>query len=226
MNCLWCHKLNIQMTWKNLFTISDGHLLCDSCYSRLEKINLQTSCERCCAETESEICKDCKKWDNNFLSNRPLIKNISVFKYNYFLKEIITKWKYRGDYVLAHSFKKDFITQFKQNFLYEKDLLIVPIPLSQERLLERGFNQSIQLARFLTNEIIELLKRTHTEKQAKKSRFERLTSENPFICEQNVESPVLLVDDIYTTGATIYAAAERLKQKGCPKIYSITLARG
>lgn len=226
MTCLWCDESLAHITWNNLFAGPHNQFLCGLCESELEKINRLNRCETCDADSESKLCADCIFWDNNFQSNRPLIKNKSIFKYNHFLKEMITKWKYRGDYVLGYAFKRDFMTYFNQLFQHEKDLLIVPIPLSQERLRERGFNQSSLLASFLPHQTGEVLERIHTEKQAKKSRAERLNQLNPFVCKHKIKNPVVLVDDLYTTGATIYAAAEKLRENGCPKIFSFTLVRG
>lgn len=226
MNCLSCHSLTVKTTWTNLFFNLHNRYLCSFCQSKLEKIDYSMTCKRCCSISSERRCQDCMNWENYYKTNRPLIKNISIYKYNEFLKQLITKWKYRGDYMLAFVFEKDLTTRFKQFFSTEKELAVVPMPLSNERLKERGFNQSEQLASMISNKIMTPLRRVHTEKQAKKSRRERLKMKNPFICQQNINYPVVLIDDIYTTGATIYKAAETLKENGCPKIYSLTLVRG
>lgn len=214
------------MTWHNLFLVPGINRVCYICESELDKVESNKSCKRCAGASEQKLCTDCKNWDQYYKTKRPLRNNHSIYKYNSFLKDIISRWKYRGDYILADMFKAIFVSEFNKYFGQKHDPLIVPIPLSDHRLQERGFNQAARLASFITSDISDVLMRTHSEKQAKKSRQERISSENPFTCEVTINRPVILIDDIYTTGATVYAAAETLIKHGCPNVYSFTLVRG
>ncbi|WP_319805544.1 ComF family protein [Cytobacillus firmus] len=105
---------------------------------------------------------------------------------------------------------------------------LVPIPLSPERLYERGFNQSAALIHESGYTAIELLQRVHSEKQSKKSRQERIHHNQVFKpLNADIENKViLLIDDIYTTGSTLYHAAKVLKASGAASVSSFTLARG
>ncbi|UFT98557.1 hypothetical protein KO561_15340 [Radiobacillus kanasensis] len=123
------------------------------------------------------------------------------------------------------AFESEWKTQFNQTFDQIKDLTVLPIPLSEERLLERKFNQSDALITLLPVTTQRVLKRINSEKQSKKSRQERMTMKNPFQLMTPIHTPVLLVDDIYTTGSTLRHAARLLKESGCPKVYAMTLAR-
>jgi len=138
---------------------------------------------------------------------------------------MIYQWKYRGDYEVGFSFQQDIMQVFQQ-LKIEKGTILIPIPLSSERLAERGFNQASQLADFIPCKNEMLLRRIHGEKQSKKTKQERITADNPFIIEEKVEKPVILVDDIYTTGSTLHKAAAVLKKAGCPSVRSLTLVRG
>src|SRR5699024_4555067 len=123
--------------------------------------------------------------------------NYSIYTYNEQMSEIIAKWKYRGDYVLANIFKELFVQVFKEvfsNVLSES--IVVPIPLSKERLQIRGFNQAETLASFLPNNSNKILARIHSEKQSKKTRHERITTANPFAVHGKINKSVILVDDI------------------------------
>jgi competence protein ComFC len=142
------------------------------------------------------------------------------------MKDLIAKWKYRGDYKMAEVFIDGFESAFKKQFSFLKNPVMIPIPLSGERMEERAFNQAKQLAQFLPGETVEVLSRKHSEKQSKKSRVERMSSDNPFLAKGPIYKPAILVDDIYTTGSTLHHAAERLKEKGCPAVYGFTLIRG
>jgi competence protein ComFC len=154
-----------------------------------------------------------------------LANNHSIYAYNDFMQNLIAKWKYRGDYQLGQAFKHPMMDAFSHEFL-KKKAVAVPIPLSEERLIERGFNQAKMLAHFLPFQSVEALNRVHGEKQSKKTRNERIFTENPFILNTPIKKPVILVDDIYTTGATIRHAAALLKEHGTPEVYSLTLIRG
>ncbi|MBU5467801.1 ComF family protein [Virgibacillus sp. MSJ-26] len=224
MICLWCDKeIVIETTWSNLFIPSEKHHLCADCKGELETLSGKR-CVRCSRVTNEKVCADCKDWLNK--SNDPLTYNYSVYAYNDRMQEMIARWKYRGDYILGKAFQQVIITSFKQQFKQMKNYAVVPIPLSEERLKERGFNQSDMLAKFITPHPKRLLTRIHGEKQSKKTRKERMTANNPFELIESLNKPVILVDDIYTTGATLRFAAAKLKQSGCPEVFGYTLIRG
>ncbi|WP_199690043.1 MULTISPECIES: phosphoribosyltransferase family protein [Clostridia] len=142
------------------------------------------------------------------------------------MQEIITKWKYRGDYELGYIFKNAFHTHFQKMMLTAaKTHLAIPIPLSVERQVERGFNQAEMLAQFLPIPKAPYLQRVTSEKQATKTRSERMGSANPFQLRKPINKPIILVDDIYTTGTTLRHAAKVLIEHGCPEVISFTLIR-
>jgi competence protein ComFC len=156
-----------------------------------------------------------------------LTGNRSVFHYNEFMKDLIARYKYRGDALLASLFQQHLQTAFMKNFAC--DYLIVPIPLSKERLYERGFNQARLLSEQLNAPVIEPLRRVHFEKQSKKKRHERLQTENVFFIDESSEilnKKLLLIDDIYTTGTTVRHAAKLLMEHGAETVSSLTLIRG
>lgn len=229
--CLYCDTLiQLEMTWEKLFLPSAEHLLCKTC---LEKLQLITGsrCEICSRSltaldpqyTSDAKCMDCIRWERDPRWTGVLENNISIYEYNDFLKEIIARYKFRGDYELAKAFAPEIqaaITPLTFDFL-------VPIPLSPERLLERGFNQSTGLAEAAGLKTNDILVRLHSEKQSKKSRRDRIHGEQIFQLTIDLTGKkVLLIDDIYTTGATIRQAAKRLKVAGAESVLAITLARG
>jgi ComF family protein len=140
------------------------------------------------------------------------------------LKETIARYKFRGDYIMAKAFAP-FIREELKNLKFD---CLAPIPLSPERLYERGFNQSAVLIQEAGYKAAEMLKRIHSEKQSKKSRLERIHHNQVFeLLNFNIENKViLLIDDIYTTGSTLYHAAKVLKTGGAASVSSLTLARG
>ena len=119
-------------------------------------------------------------------------------------------------------------------FIHEADL-VLPIPLSRERLAERGFNQALLLARRLgaTEKICTdlLLRVLHTPAQSQLTRAQRLRNlrasfaVDPLKAAEIKGRRVLLVDDVMTTGATLQTAALRLKQAGAAEVRALVLAR-
>ncbi|SDQ25084.1 ComF family protein [Virgibacillus salinus] len=227
MNCLWCDAEIIpEINWENLFTLSKPKNLCSDCEKKFSILEGKR-CRKCSRISEEPFCLDCKRWDVHGENDDPLVLNFSVFNYNEQMQDMISRWKYRGDYCIGNSFKRYYTKAFDQEFTYlPKDTIAVPIPLSDERMKERGFNQSLQLASFLSLETCELLTRVHGEKQSKKTRKERISTLNPFKIMKTINKPVILTDDIYTTGSTLRHAASLLKEKGCPTVYALTLVRG
>lgn len=224
MHCLNCdEKIMAETSWRTLFVPPRQQVLCDKCLDHLHLLS-GDRCVRCSRETNQALCSDCQRFDNN--REDPLTFNHSVYTYNEQMQDMISRWKYRGDYVLGNAFEDALKTAFRTAFPKSSHFEIVPIPLSERRLKERGFNQAAMLAQFVSTRPTHALTRIHGEKQSKKSRRERLSTINPFKLQIQLKKPVVLVDDIYTTGITIRHAADVLKQAGCPEIYSLTLIRG
>jgi competence protein ComFC len=230
--CLLCEgEIDSYFTWKSLFTHEELNRLCQQCHSKFERISGDTCgiCGRPLALLDAEyrsgnLCLDCRRWEEDEFWSRTLDQNRSLYNYSSFSKEVIAKFKFRGDYIVAEIFTEDF-SKALQALQYD---YLVPIPLSEERLYERGFNQSEAIIKAAGFEPIHLLTRIHTEKQSKKSRLERIHVEQVFKFDSGLDlkgKKILLVDDIYTTGSTLRHAARLLKDNGADKVYSLTLAR-
>ncbi|KMJ59004.1 hypothetical protein AB685_07985 [Bacillus sp. LL01] len=234
--CLICkEEITSSFGWGEFLGINKPKQVCEPCENSFRKIcgKLCRICGRVWEEVPLEnryedICFDCHRWERETETAGTLQMNRSVFSYNEPMQEVLALYKFRGDAILVEAFSKDFRQTYDLFFKKEQRMLI-PIPLSDERLYERGFNQSLLLAKLLSStEIIEPLAKTDSVKQSKKIRRERLQQENPFsvIEPQKVEGKkILLIDDIYTTGTTIRMAAKVLKEAGATDISSLTLVR-
>ncbi|WP_433744816.1 ComF family protein [Falsibacillus pallidus] len=225
-HCLYCHEpVYPTFNWTAMIRGCDIEPFCDSCQEELRLIEGER-CRTCSRpQKESGICQDCIEWEEGEWSGA-LSQNHSFYVYNDFFKEVLAKYKYRGDYLIS----KAFSNLIKRLIKKEKPDFIAPIPLSAERLYERGFNQSEALIIEAGFQPTHLLERTHSEKQSKKSRRQRLEAEQVFRLNSdwdiNFENKsILLIDDIYTTGTTLRHAAKVLKDNGAKNVSSITMAR-
>ena len=114
--------------------------------------------------------------------------------------------------------------------IHEHDA-IVPVPMTRWKRASRGFNQAEVLARALSKttgwplDRSTLRRRLWTGTQAARDRRSRRAANNPFACPSPAPRRVVLVDDVWTTGATLSAAAEALCAAGSEHICALTLLR-
>ncbi|MFC7321879.1 ComF family protein [Halobacillus campisalis] len=223
MRCLICFEQVLpKVDWTSFLTVQKPIKLCVSCMEKFAVID-EPGCKGCGRKDGNGLCFDCERWNRSEYSG-VLEENVSVFGYNDFAKELVARWKYRGDFTLVHAFAEAVQTKYKNHF-HGMDAELGAIPLSVERLLERGFNQSEAVITMLGASPHHFFKRKGNEKQSKRGRVERIMGENPFELIESVECPVVLVDDIYTTGMTVRHLARLLRENGCPRVHSFTVFR-
>jgi competence protein ComFC len=233
--CFYCHHSYTETwSWALLLGLAYEPLLCQDCQAKLVRIEGEI-CRMCGRPfsvfpeqyRQGDCCYDCIRWEDEEEWRGVLKRNRSLYVYNDFLREMIAKLKYRGDAELIKAFYPPAKQFYKKEY---KNGVLVPIPLSEERHYERGFNQAQLLAMGFGTDVKQWLKRTaHEEKQSKKDRKERLAKkENPFEvmqAEQVKKSEIVLVDDVYTTGSTVRYAAKVLLEAGAKSVRSVTLGR-
>lgn len=235
-HCLWCDEpISAGVSWHEVFGFGKKDVLCASCRSGLE--NLAGALCRICGRSldalaaayrEGDCCQDCVRWEQSAFASL-LTKNRSLYQYNAFLKEIMVRYKFRGDVVMAEGFRREWRQLYQHTY---QDKPVVPIPLSQQRLYERGFNQALVLAECLPAPCVQALERpVHEQKQSQKSRAARLslnTGNFRLLPDSSTVKgeDVVLIDDIYTTGATLRQAAKVLLTGGAASVSALTLARG
>lgn len=112
--------------------------------------------------------------------------------------------------------------------------LVIPIPLTKERMRERGYNPAAQLARALSPgkcALHTLQRIRHTEAQSHLTRAQRLRNlRGAFVVALAQRASlsgqhVILIDDVMTTGATLTTASRALRQGGAAQISVLCLAR-
>ena len=117
----------------------------------------------------------------------------------------------------------------KELLKYQKSgFVLCPLPSSSTSLKKREFETIPTLLKQCQVSTASLLEHIGSgKKQSEKTRQERLQLKQPFKIKESVVIPkkVLLVDDVYTTGATIHLAAKALKEMGVEEVESLTLFR-
>lgn len=170
---------------------------------------------------------------------------LALFDYSHpLVKEIVWEFKYNGNKKIIDKLGEilyDFIIdEFKDLNLFEKwgRPLLVPIPVSDKRRFERGWNQSELLAEQImahdSGKVFKYLPRQlakfrHTESQTKTaSRSERLKNLTDSMRVLNASSVagecVIVLDDVTTTGSTFAEARRALREAGAKKILCIAVA--
>ena len=148
------------------------------------------------------------------------------------LKRAVYQFKYRQKRKLALP-----LADLMHHYLLENPLpaeLIVPVPLHVDRLRERGYNQAALLTRELSErsglplEEGSLVRIRETAPQVALKADERRKNVRGAFRGQGEklrDRQVLLIDDVSTTGATLEACAEALREKGARSVWALVLAR-
>lgn len=177
------------------------------------------------------------------------LKVISATKYDSTMKGLIYKLKYYGDQLIANDLGLLMLPSVELALCPEPkstqdgdnspaiDHLLLPIPLSKWRTIQRGFNQSELIAREIAHKDglkvgCKLLQRMkHTKPQHNLSKFDRGANLNgAFATTKDVmalgaNTQVILVDDICTSGATLVEAAKTLNKHGLMNVMAVTASR-
>jgi ComF family protein len=159
--------------------------------------------------------------------------------YDETMKTLIYRLKYDHDRLVACDLSlllfKAYVA-IKSTLLDADNAILVPVPLSHWRMIQRGFNQSELLAKHIRQKAsvqvsAKLLSRSkHTRPQHKLNRQERAGNlSGAFKCARldalQDKTTIILVDDIHTSGATLAEAARTLRAGGACHVAGITVAR-
>ncbi|GAB2021943.1 ComF family protein [Pseudolactococcus yaeyamensis] len=213
-NCLLCHNtLTPSFQFSDIFlSRKPRETVCTDCWTEFEVIS-EKHCQICYKPNTDGICKDCQQ-------RSPSNLHRAIFHYNDFAKTYFQAYKFQGDFRLRSAFNTVLTNSLKNQ-------LIVPVPVSPERLQTRGFNQVTGFLSSANLSYLDLLTKKETRHQSHKNRSERLASDNPFVMKKAVIIPDKLVifDDIYTTGTTLRHTANTLKNAGCTHVSTFSLFR-
>ncbi len=186
---------------------------------------------------KNHLCEGC-------LVSLPSVKRVrAAFQYQGIIKEAIPQFKYQSKLSLARVFETYMFDAFERFFSASSIDRILPIPLHQKKMKERGFNQSFLLIRNFKKKYLSiygikpvwqidtgtLLRVKPTRPQTGFDVQQRKDNLKGAFCvgkgKTIVGENILLIDDVYTTGATCGEAAGVLLKSGANRVDALVLAR-
>lgn len=227
MICGYCQKNILRnLTVKEIlfpWCLSDTEL-CSQCHRRFTPIQKSQACPRCMRPGIQSLCSDCQEWQLQYPQRE--FHHHALYQYDEEFANWLKQYKFIGDYRLRLTFQQ----QVKYALKRYRGYIICPIPLSESRFQERGFNQTTAFLEASGRKPQRLLRRiSHDSPQSKKNRKERLALLQPYelacVPQKITGKKILLVDDVYTTGRTMFHAADVLWQYHPKEIRSFSLGR-
>ncbi|CAM3105078.1 ComF family protein [Leuconostoc rapi] len=194
--------------------------ICQVCEATFSLI--KTGCLGCGRNQDTQqLCYDCQRWQQQ---GKQLLNHQALYQYNDAMRQFMQQYKFNGDYALRAIFNHELI-QKVQTIATD---MVVPIPVSQHTMFTRGFNQTTGLIAGIKYQSILQVRTTQKSHQSQFNRQERLTREQIFTVKEGVSlqgKQILLIDDVYTTGNTLFHAADLLYELGAENVKSLSLAR-
>lgn len=232
--CPVCEKIRTFPKSIEPLTNLCSFFICKDCFDKLSFIEgaLCTRCGRKLASSASALCPSCKNKKRTFDSGAAL------FDHDDAAKKIIYDFKFHQQKDHADLLGFLLALRMKERLQDWNPEVIIPVPLHKKRLRERGFNQALLLAQTLSFWLkkacgflipvdacaLQRVRKTQLQKTLHpKERMQNV--KDAFALQEHSPFPykrVLLVDDIFTTGATLDACAKTLKAGGCEQVFFLT----
>lgn len=226
--CRICNELLLSLKEK---------YICNDCFSKIEFVT-PPYCDKCgkklkesFSNVEKPLCSECQSIKRHF----SLARVVGIYEGT--LREGIHILKFEKKIGIHNPLGELLVNYLKE---YQMDLIsqvdfIIPVPLHRRRLNSRGFNQAQLLAIYIEKYFniplnLDLKRIRFTPPQMNLDRKQRLQNikgafeikNHKLICGKCI----LLVDDIFTTGATVDECSKVLIKAGVKQVFVLTLARG
>ena len=211
---------------------SRAYSLCDTCMERIHWITGRTCA--CCGKAlqdtyTGELCYDCMEEKHSF------DRAFSCVEYGLYERAVIMDFKYADKAYIGRKLAEVMHDRISlEDISYD---VIVPVPIHKSRKNRRGYNQAEIIARHMSRlsgiPCANLLTRIRATEAMKNlsiaQRKDNLKSafEVPAYMREALQGKsILLIDDIYTTGATFDECSEVLKASGAGAVYCMAFASG
>lgn len=241
----WKNQMKSRYAWKELLIsiffprhcplcdepVVFGEKICEACMRKLPYIK-EPVCKKCgrqLGNAHQEYCTDCTRKVHYFLQGK------AVFAYRGEMKLSMYRFKYANKREYADFFAEEAVRGYSAWINWRGIDVIVPVPMYAAKKRNRGYNQAEVFAKALGREmhiptderLVKRVKNTIPQKALNdKQRKDNL--KGAFQVRTNIVKykKILLVDDIYTTGATMDAIAQELKKLGAKEIYFMSICIG
>lgn len=229
--CIFCGEILGGKSYEKKSKTLFPDMLCPACRKTYPPIK-EPVCMKCGKRLETELeeyCFDCEKKEFTFH------RNCSIYPYEERIRDAMHNLKYKNAKRNGEFFGIEMARQLGEWILSLEVETLIPIPLHKKRQRLRGYNQSEVIARALSRQLgipvvgDVLIRQEDTKPQKELSQKERkINVKNAFkISKNDIQyGKVLLIDDIYTTGATLEAAAQVLRKSGVDDVYCATACIG
>lgn len=198
--------------------------ICAACLADLPRL-AQTHCPSCLLPMASpQICGTCLR--------KPPVWNRAkaALRYTYPVDALVQALKYRTDLSLAPILADLLLTELQEDDLPD---YIIPVPLHPERLRDRGFNQALEISRYLCRKTgCKLLPAACIRTRSTPSQTQipwkkrKQNVRNAFTCAQDFSGKhVAIVDDVMTSGATLNELARIILRHGASSVSAWAVAR-
>lgn len=202
--------------------------ICPICYKKLTFIQEPycVLCGRPIKDEQQELCEVCKVKRPLFERNRGLLDYSNEYS-----DRMIWELKYNNKREYADFLSLEMARRFGRDIIRDKCEAIIPVPVHPSRKRKRGYNQAELIADGLSEyfdipvdtDILFRIKKTTPQKElGPATRYENLKSAFAASADAAGYKRVLLIDDIYTTGATLNSCTHVLKNAGIQKVYGLT----
>lgn len=204
--------------------VSDAAGLCLACREDLPTLG-DAQCPQCAlAAIAGQHCGQCLRVSPAF------DRTLALFSYAHPMDALLQRYKYQQKLDLGVTFASLWQERLAGRTLPD---MIVPMPLHPTRIKERGFNQSLEIARPLARRLhlpldARACQRTrHTPPQASlplKARVKNMRG--AFACNRRFDGlRIALIDDVMTTGASLHELAKVIKAAGATEVECWVVAR-
>ncbi len=204
----------------------EGEIICADCYGTIKRVPTKV-CPYCNAYTSTNgFCPNCK-------NDKPAYAKFRAFAYyGGVIREAVHHLKYLNDIGIARVLA-GYLLKVVQAENWQFDL-VVPIPLATTKLEQRGYNQAERLARPLAEalgkplcadgliRIKEKASQVDLDVQSRRENVRGVFEANPAIVKGK---RILLIDDVFTTGATLDSASRALRDARSGLVYGVTVGK-
>ena len=206
--CIFCKKI------LDFYAHENKEFTCNICQKKLEYIRGQKCIE---------------KYDNQYFDYL-----IYAFQYEDIIRKILLDFKFNNKKYLYRFFATEIINTISY-FSHTKYDYILYVPISFKKYIERGFNQSYMIAKYVSDGLgipllkYGLIKIKHNQTQStlniSKRRQNVLGVYKACFKKTINDKNILLIDDIYTTGSTLNECSKVLKEAGASNVTVVTIAK-